>query len=91
MVRDFELDFDIVAINKFKEAMLLRRFFKKIFKIKYRFHKGYYAISFDKQTIEETTHFWDKSTWWENKHICSYRAAEYIEKGLTLKAKACKI
>ena len=81
MVRDFELDFDIVVINKFREALPLMRFFKKTFNIKYRFYKGYYAISFDKHTIEKTTHFWDKNTYWKNKHINIYQVAEYIENG----------
>lgn len=80
MVRDFELDFDIVVINKFREALSLMRFFKKTFNIKYRFYKGYYAISFEKQKIEKTTHFWDKSTWWRNKRVNTYQVANYIEK-----------
>ena len=84
MVSDFELDFDIVVINKFKEALLFTRFFKKAFNNKYRFHKGYYAISFDKHMIEKTTHFWDKSTYWRNKNIKTCRVANYIENGSTI-------
>ncbi len=80
MTNDFVIDFDIVVINSLKEAFQFSGFFKKSFDVKYRFHKGYYAISFDKQIVEKITHFWDKNTYWRNKRVNTYTANEYIEK-----------
>lgn len=77
MTNDFRLDFDIVVINTIREAWLLSKFFRKV--IKYRFHRGYYEISFDKQEIMKTTHFWDKNTYWRDKAIYHYRVMDYIQ------------
>ena len=79
MTNDFNLDFNIVVINTIKEAWLLSRFFRKTFNVKNRFHRGYYEISFDKQEIMKTTHFWNKNTYWRNKRVNIYAARKYIE------------
>lgn len=79
MTNDFRLDFDIVVIETIKEAWLLSRFFRKTFNVKYQFHRGYYEISFDKQEIMKTTHFWNKNTYWREKHIKTYTVRKYVE------------
>ena len=78
MTSDFKLDFDIVVINTIREAWLLSRFFRKAFEVKYLFHKGYYEISFDKQEIMKTTHFWNKNMYWRDKHINTYSTRKHL-------------
>ena len=78
MKKYYKTDFDIVVIKSFKDARSLSQFFKENFKIKQRFSKGYYKISFDYKDIIRTTYFWDK---WEYKNsfwINTYSVNQFI-------------